>query len=248
MRCSEVKIPFNRVAEVYDRTRGLPQHVMLKLREIMTRELGRHRTVLDVGVGTGRFARLLLDSRFEVFGVDISRRMLGKAVEKGVGNLVLGDACFLPFRDKSFDVAVCIGVLHLIREWNKPLQEICRVTRNVMVSRFYVHKNPMAEATSRLVKKYGYSRRIGRAEWELESLVTPSRSVFVASYETKADETLAHLSERAYSYQWRIPEDVNKRIVDQLKNRFAGNTFRQELRLLVWDIDSLKAFCEEVAV
>ena len=80
-----MKIPFNRVAEVYDRTRGLPQHVMLKLREIMTRELGRYRTVLDVGVGTGRFAKLLLDSRFEVFGVDISRRMLDKAVEKGVG-------------------------------------------------------------------------------------------------------------------------------------------------------------------
>lgn len=237
-----MRISFNRVADIYDRTRGFPEHVMMQLRETVTSELSGYRTIFDAGVGTGRFAKLLLDSGFEVFGVDIARKMLTKAVEKSVGNLLLGDVCFIPFRDKSFDATVCIGVLHLTIEWKTMLQEICRVTRNVMVSRSYVHKNPMGEATSRLIKRYGYKRRWrGKAEWELKNLVKPSKSVFVASYETKADETLTYLSQRAYSYQWKIPEDVNKKIVDELKSQFAGKVFHQELRLLVWDIENLKA-------
>ena len=75
-----------------------------------------------------------------------------------------------------------------------------------------------------------------------------SRSVFVASYDTKADEALSHLSERAYSYQWRIPEDVNEKIVDELESKFAGKAFSQEIRLLVWNVDDLKAFSEKVRV
>ena len=240
-----MRISFNRVADIYDRTRGLPEHVMKQLRETMTSELSGHKTILDAGVGTGRFAKPLQDSGFEVIGVDIAEKMLEKAVEKGVGNLLLGDVCFLPFKDKSFDASVCIGVLHLITEWKTALQEVCRVTRDVMVSRSYVHKNPMGEATGRLIKRYGYERRWrGKAEWELKNLVTASRSVFVATYETKADETLAYLSQRAYSYQWEIPEDVNAKIVDELKRQFAGKVFHQELRLLVWDIENLKAFCK----
>ena len=52
---------------------------------------------------------------------------------------------------------------------------------------------------------------------ELKNLVKPSRSVFVASYDTNVDKRLAHLSQRAYSSQWDIPEDVNEKVVDELK-------------------------------
>ncbi len=235
-----MRISLNRVADTYDEPRGLPEHVMKQLRRTLTSELRGCKTILDAGVGTGRFAKPLQDSGFEVFGVDIARKMLEKAVEKGVGNLLLGDVCFLPFKEDSFDATVCIAVLHLIREWKAALREICRATRNVMVSRSYAYKNPMREATSRLIKRYGYGhRKRGKAAWELKNLVTPSRSVFVASFETKADETLAYLSQRAYSYQWEIPEDVNEKIVDELKSQFAGKVFHQELRLLFWDIENL---------
>lgn len=194
-------VSFDRVAEIFDRTRAFPEPVMRKLHTTLTNELSEYRAVLNAGVGTGRFAKPLQDSGFEVIGVDIARKMLEKAAEKGVGSLFLGDICSLHFKDKSFDATVCTSVLHLITEWRTALQEICRVTQEVMVSRYYAHKNPMREATSRLVKRFGYESRLGKAEWELRSLVRSSRAVFAAFYEMKADEILTHLSQKAYSYQ-----------------------------------------------
>ncbi len=115
-----------------------------------------------------------------------------------------------------------------------------------MVSIFYVHKSPLREAYNRMLKGCGYdSRRFGKGEWELKDLVKPSRSVFVASYDRGVDERLEHMRERAYSGQWDIPEDVNEKVVKELKRQFAGKVFHQELRLLIWDIDHLKAFCEK---
>ncbi len=238
------RIPFNSVACIYDKTRSPPEHVMRQLLETLSSELSSYRTILDVGVGTGRFAKPLQDSGFEVVGIDIAKKMVSMAEERGVSNLLLGDVCFLPFKDNSFDATVCIHVLHLISEWKTALQEICRVARSVMVSIFYVYKNPVREAYNRLLKGYGYeSRRLGKGEWELKNLVKPSRSVFVASYDTGVDKRLEYLGQRAYSHQWEIPEDVNEKIVDELKSHFAGKVSHQELRLLMWDIDNLKAFC-----
>jgi len=147
-----MRISFDRAAEIYDRTRGFPNHAMKQLIRTLTDELSGHKTILDAGVGTGRFAKPLQDSGFKVVGIDIAKTMIGKAEEKGVSDLFLSDACFIPFRSNSFDATVCIHLLHLISEWKTALQEICRVTRNVMVSLIYVYKNPMWEAYDRLLK------------------------------------------------------------------------------------------------
>jgi hypothetical protein len=65
----------------------------------------------------------------------------------------------------------------------------------------------------------------------------------VSSYDTHADDHLINLEQGTSSSQWEIPETVNLKIVDKLKNEFAGKTFRQELYLLMWAIDSLKILC-----
>jgi ubiquinone/menaquinone biosynthesis C-methylase UbiE len=239
----KLRISFDSVAHLYDKTRALPEHVMKRLIQTIARELKSYTTILDAGVGTGRFAKPLQDSGFEVYGVDIAEKMISRAKERDVNHLLLGDVCFLPFKDNSFDATICIHVLHLIKEWRIALREICRVTRQVMVSINYVRENPLWKTYNKLLKKYGYERRRpGKGEWELKKLVRPSRSVFVASFETKADERLAHLAQRAYSHQWEIPEDVNEKILDELKSQFAGKVFPQELRLLVWNINSLEDF------
>lgn len=100
------------------------------------------KTVLDVGVGTGRFAKPLKDGGFKVVGVDIAKPMIAEASERGVDILVRGDSCFLPFKDNVFDAAVCIYLLHLISEWKTALWEICRVTRKAMVTIIYVGRGP----------------------------------------------------------------------------------------------------------
>lgn len=62
-------------------------------------------------------------------------------------------------------------------------------------------------------------------------------------YENSADGRLTYLSQRSYSSQWEIPEDVNAKVVNELKRQFAGIMLPQELRILVWDINDLKAYC-----
>lgn len=206
-------------------------------------ELKDCRKILDVGVGTGRLAEPLQNAGFEVVGIDISRKMAGKAREKGVKQLLLADARFLPFKPKIFDAAICVHVLHLISEWKRVLQEIYQVSRFAMFSLYDAHKNPVREAYGRLLQHYGYERhRVGISERELEDLSNLAKSLFVSSYDVYADDSLSSLEQRASSSQWEIPGDVNFKIVEELKTKFAGKIFKQELYLLVWDINSLKIY------
>src|SRR5437016_8257861 len=92
------------------------------------------RTILDVGIGTGRFAEYLSNSGFGVLGIDVSLSMMAQAREKGVRNLIQADAHHLPFRDGSFDGSIMIHVLHLVRDWVQVIHEAGRVTRKVLIS------------------------------------------------------------------------------------------------------------------
>jgi len=236
-----VSVSFDRVAEVYDRTRALPNDVMARLIKTLVVELKDCKTVLDVGVGTGRFAAPLQKAGFDVVGIDISRKMMRKAKEKGVKNLILADVRSIPFRDKTFDVTVAVHILHLVTEWRKVLGEILRVTRHAMISLYHACKDPVREAYHELLKQQGYERvHRGKSEQDLRNVVEPAKSLHVASYDIFADETLANLQERNRSSNWDIPEDVNLRVLKLLKKDFAGKTFRQELCLSVWQVDSLK--------
>jgi ubiquinone/menaquinone biosynthesis C-methylase UbiE len=235
-------ICFDTAGEIYDKTRGLPNHVMEQLVNRMTDELKDHQTVLDVGVGTGRFAKPLQEKGFKVVGVDLSGKMLNKAVENGVEDLLRCDACFLPLTDKSFDGSLCIHVLHLISDWRIALQEICRVTRKIMLSMIHVQNDPVRQAYNTLLCNLGYERtRPGKDELELQDFVKAKKSVFAASYNNRADEHLENLAQRAFTSQWQIPEDINRKIVAELKEQFADKTFSQELRVLIWDINDLES-------
>ena len=214
---------------------------MSELIRKFTQELDECETILDLGVGTGRFAKPLQDAGFEVTGIDIGRRMIDKAKEKDVSNLLLSDARFLPFKEGTFDAAISIHVLHLVKEWEMALQEACRVTRDFLFSLLTSRRDPIREAYDHLLKKYGYERRVpGKSEQELRDLVNPVKSLFVCSYDTYADQRLINLSQGTSSSSWHIPEDVNRRIVEQLRSQFADTTFRQDLHLIMWKIDDLK--------
>jgi len=74
-----MSVSLDRVAEDFDRTRGLPQHVMNKIFKTLIEELRGRRRILDVGVGTGRFSKPLQDAGFEIVGIDVSKKMLRRA-------------------------------------------------------------------------------------------------------------------------------------------------------------------------
>jgi hypothetical protein len=113
-----------------------------------------------------------------------------------------------------------------------------------MVSTFYSRRDPVREADGRLIQEYGYStHRPGKGTHTLKEMVRPAKSVFVGSYQTTTDERLDYLSERASSSQWEIPEDVNKRVVDELRGTLAGKALSYELYVLAWDKGDLQAYC-----
>src|SRR3989442_10474040 len=87
--------------------------------------------VLEVGVGTGRYAVPLQKSGVRVVGVDISRKMVEFGLAKGLRDVVFADAARLPFVSGAFDVATTNHVLHLIPDWRDALRGIARVTRGV---------------------------------------------------------------------------------------------------------------------
>lgn len=88
--------------------------------------------VLDVACGPGNFSRDFAVAASEglVVGVDASESMLAAAVrETEAANVayVRGDACELPFRDRSFDAVCCFAALYLIESPMRALEEAVRV-------------------------------------------------------------------------------------------------------------------------
>jgi demethylmenaquinone methyltransferase/2-methoxy-6-polyprenyl-1,4-benzoquinol methylase len=105
--------PYCRVARIYDR---LFEPVNRNLRELGMRLYppGKGARVLDVGCGTGVHLDLYRRAGCEPFGIDASPAMLDVARERlGPGaDLRVGDATRMPYADASFDLILCMLVLH----------------------------------------------------------------------------------------------------------------------------------------
>lgn len=241
-----MRIPFDRVADIYDRTRGLPAKVMKRTVGVLAKELKGDKKILEIGVGTGRFAKPLQESRFEVVGIDIARDMMSKAKHKSVSNLLLADACFLPFRETSFDATLSVHVLHLIKDWQTALREISRVTRDALFSVVNMpRRNPVSKAYEDLAEERGYdAHRLGLGEREIKDKIKPAKTVPAASMVAEADKYLMNLSRRAYSRQWRVPENVNKEIVEELTRRFAGQQYNLKIYIVKWLISDIKLYLD----
>jgi SAM-dependent methyltransferase len=123
-------VEFDQIAPVYDETRRPPSAEEL---QALTELLAGCRTVLDAGVGTGRFAVPLRDHHFEVVGIDLSFGMMRRARAKGFLALVRADVHRLPFLDRGVDAAFMAHVLQLIPDPRLVLQELGRVARRVVV-------------------------------------------------------------------------------------------------------------------
>jgi len=82
--------------------------------------------VLEVGCGTGGFARRLVDAGIDVVAIDQSERMVELSRELGV-RAEVGDVQDLPFADDEFDVAVANFMLYHVMDLHGALAELARV-------------------------------------------------------------------------------------------------------------------------
>ena len=84
--------------------------------------------VLDAGCGVGAFSETLVKENM-VYGADFSEKSLEFAKKRGL-NTYCGDIGNLPYEDGKFDLVMCIGVIQHIKEYERIIKELCRVTKS----------------------------------------------------------------------------------------------------------------------
>ena len=237
---------FDKVADIYDATRALPEPIMTCVLDKMKQVLGDCATIVDVGVGTGRFAQPLQEMGFRVVGADVSRGMLAKASEKGVRELLLADVHHLPFEDGTFDAALVVHVLHLLKDWQSATSEIGRVSTRKVVSVVGRTDGPSIRAEYRRLRAhFGYPLdRFEGGEESLRELVRPVEVVKVGEYtsETAADDEVSYLAGRGSSTTWNLDEDVHSKVITELRKSYGGKVLRRKhlVELAVWRPDQLR--------
>jgi len=127
-------INFDRAASFYDETRGFPPGEEQAVANLFVRAggLAPASRLLEIGVGTGRIALPLAPHVAALVGLDLSRAMMRRLLDRRTTepvHLVQGDATHLPFPPGCFDAVLAVHVFHLIPTWEQVLQGLVRVLR-----------------------------------------------------------------------------------------------------------------------
>ncbi|MGH2449218.1 MAG: methyltransferase domain-containing protein [Chloroflexota bacterium] len=218
---------FDRVAGIYDATRGLPEEVSDAVaRRIM---LATHATpetrFLELGIGSGRIALPILRQGVEYTGVDISSKMLAVLRQKLRGEkleLIEADATRVPLADHSFDVVLAVHLLHLVPNWHQVLAEARRLLAPggyfVMGHDRSLPGTPVAEIRSewwKLSQEGLAEHRQERGSWQqVEEALASSggwTAVWQAARWSSAATPLSFvelLHARTFSASWDVPQPI----------------------------------------
>jgi SAM-dependent methyltransferase len=240
---AEQSLSFDRAADFYDATRALPDDVSATLSDAIMAELANANAehLLELGVGTGRISRPLMERGLRVSGIDISPLMMGRLLAQLTPahtppDLMLADATRMPFRDDSFPAMLFVHVLHLIPGWREAIAEMLRVLAlgGVILSSWDQTKGA------------NWGEASGASDWDVafewwkkaldgrgvirrrranipdidEALVaggaTTNASVIAECEETSTvAEELALIRDRIHSWSWEIPDEIFDPLVSQ---------------------------------
>lgn len=139
-----VKKQFNMMATSYDesafsQSRGLElvNSFEKSFVEKVLRKNKKEEIYIDLGIGTGRFSKILLERDKKVKGLEFSKEMIEVAKGKLKTFLKSSQIGFelhdlnkqLPYPDNTFDGATCIRVIKYVKHWKKLISEINRVLK-----------------------------------------------------------------------------------------------------------------------
>lgn len=208
-------VPFDRIAERYEETRGgleRGEHFAVSI----DAQLPAGATVLEIGVGTGAVALGLVGLGHDVIGLDLSRPMLTKAVERLPGRLVLGDAAVLPLGDAVVDAVVAVWTVHLVGDVDAMADEVRRVLRPGG-RWFVVSPNADWDPVDVLDLAYSFGPALGRG-WDRSESLAPRL----------ATRRVRHLGDTATD-EHRFEETPNQR-ADSIERRDWSS---------LWDLDDV---------
>lgn len=109
-------------------------HIIPAIRRI-DRSLSEEPRIADIGVGTGSLLKMIHEAtQPEVVGLDISRNALREAKQrlrpfKPKTSLILGDVFHLPFRNGSFNVVICLGLIEHFKDSITPMSEVVKLVK-----------------------------------------------------------------------------------------------------------------------
>ena len=114
--------------------------------------------VVDVGCGTGLVGKELKKNGFINFdGIDISQEMIDIAYNRGYKTLFLGNLNeSLPFKSKSYDAALCVGVFTHGHVSSDRLSELVRIVKSGGIICFTVNEG--------VYDSYGFDSKIKNLE------------------------------------------------------------------------------------
>jgi len=92
------------------------------------KELKNGDKILDIGSGVCNIAEILLKRNFKLIPLDIKNLSFVDGI-----NPIIYDGEKIPFKDKEFDVALIITVLHHTPKSEKILEEAKRVAKKIIV-------------------------------------------------------------------------------------------------------------------
>jgi ubiquinone/menaquinone biosynthesis C-methylase UbiE len=118
---------FERVAEVYDETRGGQRRGDSFADDLAPWIVGPR--VVELGIGTGVIAHGLRRHGIDVVGVDLSPAMLMRALDRVGPRVAVADVDVLPLADSCVDSALLVWVLQLVDDPVVTLAEAARVVR-----------------------------------------------------------------------------------------------------------------------
>jgi len=240
---SSGSVAFDRAASFYDQTRVLPPEIFRSALDRLERELGGRGRILEIGVGTGRFALPLAERRLDITGIDLSMPMIARLREKSSAtarcHVARADATALPFPDDSFGGALSVHVLHLIADWREAVSELARVVRPGGVLIFDLGRTSARaradwqglgrDLEDRFLKEAGVSRRHpGIVDTRsLDQALGRSGAVRrdldpIAGVMHVAPAVVIKLFEQGiFSCVWDVEPDIRRRAADATRRWFA---------------------------
>jgi ubiquinone/menaquinone biosynthesis C-methylase UbiE len=228
---------FDRVAHLYDETRGVPTEAEKQIGDGLAAllfDVTSQPHLLDVGVGTGRIAVPLAERGVRVTGIDISLKMLqilrGKRSDIAV---VIAEASQPPLRDHSFDAALFVHVLHLVPDAEATIRATLPLIRpgGVMIEAGDDREESLRSQADELIRKTveelsgvdiggwtPYQRGV-----QLFAEITREGGAEVASAQlahwtgsTTGQRMLERLERRDYSSSWKIPDAVMPALLERV--------------------------------